>query len=63
MNTTSRIKRGTKPDKKRGFTPATFEPILQRLNIQVKDWIRNMQHFEKNYRTVFVRKRQRGNAV
>lgn len=63
VDTTGRIQRGTEPDKKRGFIPATFEPILQRLNIQAKDWIKNTQHFEKNYRTVFARKRQRPNAA
>ena len=61
--TTGRIQRGIELDKKRGFIPATFEPILQRLNIQSKNWIRNTQHFEKNYRTVFSRKRQRPNAA
>ena len=59
VDTTGRIQR----DDKRGFIPATFEPILQRLNIQAKDWIKNTQHFEENYRTVFARKRQRPNAA
>ena len=59
VDTTGRIQR----DDKRGFIPATFEPILQRLNIQAQDWIKNTQHFEKNYRTVFARKRQRPNAA
>lgn len=59
VDTTGRIQR----DDKRGFIPATFEPIHQRLNIQTDDWLDNTQSFEKNYRFMFGRKRHRSEAA
>ena len=55
VDTTGRIQRNDK----RGFIPATLEPILQRLNIQIDDWINNSQNFEKNYRSRFALNRHR----
>ena len=57
------IQHGIELDKKRGDIPATFESILQRLNVQTKDWIKKPQHFEKNYRTMFTPKPQRPNCA
>ena len=59
VDTTGRIQR----DDKRGFIPATFEPILQRLNIPFDDWIDNTQNFEKNYQSRFSRNPHRQKAA
>ena len=59
VDTTGRIQRNDK----RGFIPATFKPIFQRLNIQTDDWIDITQNFEKNYRFVFGHKRHRSKAA
>lgn len=55
IDTTGRIQRKGK----RGFIPATFQPILPRLNIQPSEWLNNTQNFEKNYRTKLARKRHK----
>jgi hypothetical protein len=48
VDTTGRIQR----QDKRGFIPDTFLPILQRLAIDVDEWIENTQNFE----TIFYKK-------
>jgi len=41
---------------KRGAISATLAPILQRLNIDEKDWINNTSNFERNYRYTFAKR-------
>ena len=59
VDTTGRIQRSDK----RGFIPSTFEPILERLDINPDDWVENTEKFEKNYQTRFGRKRRRPKAA
>ncbi len=54
VDTTGRIQR----DGKRGFIPANFAPILQRLQIAPNEWLYNTQHFEAIYLRTFGRRRK-----
>ena len=58
VDTTGRIQR----EGKRGFIPATLMPILERLNIQMDEWVEGALSFERIYRQRY-RKRPQSNAA
>jgi len=53
VDTTGRIQRHGK----RGFIPATFEPILARLQISQDTWLNNTRKFEEVFQRTFGRRR------
>ncbi|PCK00124.1 MAG: transposase [Alteromonadaceae bacterium] len=58
VDTTGRIQR----EGKRGFIPATLMPILERLNMQMDEWVEGALSFERIYRQRY-RKRPQSNAA
>lgn len=49
---------------KRGAIPDHIPPILQRLNIETEEWVKNTTQFERNYSSKFSRRsRQRCHAA
>ena len=47
------------PIRQRGAIAANLPPILERLNIDIDAWLLQTQHFEKNYQTLFSKRRQK----
>ena len=54
VDTTGRIQR----ERKRGFIPATYDSILNRLNIDTDEWLFNTQKFEQIYHQRFSHNRR-----
>jgi hypothetical protein len=43
---------------KRGAIPINLPPILERLSINLQQWLQQSQHFEKLYASRFAKKRR-----
>jgi hypothetical protein len=43
---------------KRGAIPINLPPILERLSINLQQWLQQSQHFEKLYASLFAKKRR-----